>query len=120
MIEDYFNRTITLCRPVRDKFERTTWYYTEYEVRLMEHYRTILVNGEYKNSSFKIFFPANADIKSDDRIYVGTGLTNPTSGSSGSGSGSTGGGSALPAQTYVIIKKDQNDGFEKDHFEVIA
>lgn len=118
MIEDYFTDTVTLCNPTRDEWDRTTWGYTETECRLQKYERALNVNGESILAKWKLWLPYSLQnsVSVSTRVYLGSGLSNGSTGSGGTG---TGGPSELPNQTYQCVEPRYEKDFDGSHLEVI-
>jgi len=118
MIEDYNTDRVTVCNPTTDEWDRITWFYTEYDCRLERYEKTIQKNGESIKASWRIFLPYDADVRGDSRIYLGVGLQNAGTGSSGSPSGGTGNASPLPNEVFLVIDRNWEKDFDKNHLEI--
>jgi hypothetical protein len=117
MINDYFTDYVVVCTPTRDEWDQTTWTFTEYECRVDRYDKTLNINGESRQASWKLMMNFNAAVDADSRIYIGriTDLELPGSSQTSYSSGAT---YSLPDQVYQVMRYFPAKGFDSSHLEV--
>lgn len=100
MIETYFVDTVIRSRPNVDEIGRELPdSFAEYSCRIERTTRAVRgVDGEYKQASYVVFLPSNADVQIGDRLRLPTDST---------------GDSEWSVQSVFLAK-----GFSSNHIEV--